>query len=103
MTTAAGAGHHRRGAVGGDHDIAHPVPGNTEDLALKLAPQLTLNGTRTTIPEAGYNYELLGSMDTSYMLALHHIGMDDSPQIKDFTGLLDTVLSGFIPDFTPPG
>lgn len=80
----------------------NPVPGNTEDLALTLSPQLTLSGTRTAVPEEGYNYELDGSMDTSYVLALHHIGMDENPQIKNFTGLLDIVLSGFIPDFIPP-
>ena len=81
----------------------NPVPGNTEDLALTLSPQLTLTGTRTSTPEWGYDYVLTGSMDTSYMLALHHIGMDENTQLKNFTGLLDTVLSGFIPDFTPPG
>lgn len=81
----------------------NPIPGNTEDLALTLGPQLTLIGTRTTDPEPGYNYELDGSMDTSYKLVLHHIGMDESPQIKNFTGLLDTVLAGFIPDFIGPG
>jgi hypothetical protein len=76
----------------------NPVPGNTEDLALTLAPSLTLTGTRVNTPSAGYNYQLLGSMDTSYMLALHHIGMDDNPQQKNFTGALDTVLAGFRPD-----
>jgi len=78
----------------------NPVPGNTEDLALTLAPQFTLTGARTTTPEAGYDYVLDGSMDTSYMLALHHIGLE-SAQTKSFIGLHDTVLSGFIPDAPP--
>jgi len=79
----------------------NPVPGNTEDLALTLAPQFTLTGTRTTTPEAGYDYVLEGSMDTSYVLALHHIGLE-SEQTKSFVGLRDTVVSGFIPDIPPP-
>jgi len=81
----------------------NPVPGNSEDLALTLAPSLTLTGTRTITPEAGYDYILQGSMDTSYIMSLHHIGMDDNTQMKNFTGALDTILSGFRPDYSPPG
>lgn len=79
----------------------NPVPGNTEDLALTLSPQMTFAGTRTATPSFGYDYVLSGSMDTSYNLALHHIGLDSDPQIKQFTGALDTLRSGFIPDAPP--
>ena len=102
-------------AVGGDFEFAayvrpeihtrlygNPVPGNTEDLALTLAPQLLLSGERTDTPEPGYNYFLEGSMDTSYLLELHHIGMADEPQFKVFTGQRDILRSGFLADFDPP-
>jgi hypothetical protein len=81
----------------------NPVPGNSEDLALTLSPQVTLSAARTSTPSAGYDYVLSGSMDTSYNLQLHHIGLDSDPQIKQFTGALDTLRSGFIPDIAPPG
>jgi hypothetical protein len=41
-------------------------------------------------------------MDTSYLLELHHIGMDEDDQFKFFEGLPDLLNSGFIEDFEPP-
>lgn len=81
----------------------NPVPGNSEDLALTLSPQLTLTGQRTSTPERGYDYTLDGSLDNSFLLILHHIGLDDDPQSRFFPGAVNTVLSGFIADSVPPG
>jgi hypothetical protein len=81
----------------------NPIPGNTEDLALNLIPQLTLSAAPTTTPSDGMDYLVQGSLDTSYMLALHHIGMGEQQQANFFTGPLDTVLFGFIPTIDPPG
>lgn len=80
----------------------NPIPGNTEDLALTLEPQLIFTGTRTTIPDYGYDYVLAGALDNSYKLELHHIGLDDNPQAKLFPGVPQIVRAGFIPDIIPP-
>lgn len=81
----------------------NPVPGNTEDLALTLSPQVTWSAQRTTTPFPGYDYDLIGSMDTSYKLELHHIGMDEDTQFKLFPGMQDLLMQGFLRDFIPPG
>jgi hypothetical protein len=81
----------------------NPIPGNTEDLALTLSPQVTWTAQRTATPFPGYDYELIGSMDTSYKLELHHIGMDEDTQFKLFPGMQDLLMQGFLRDFIPPG
>ncbi len=81
----------------------NPVPGNTEDLALTLAPQFTCAGTRTTTPSPGYDYTINAGLENSFLLVLHHIGLDDQPQSQLFPQIPELVRSGFVPDFVPPG
>ncbi|MCB1220445.1 MAG: hypothetical protein H7A35_15020 [Planctomycetales bacterium] len=80
----------------------NPIRGNSEDLALTLSPTFTFIGDRTTSPSNGYNYILQTAMDNTYRLELHHIGMDDDPQIRIYDGIPDILLQGFLKDFEPP-
>ncbi|MCC7476976.1 hypothetical protein IT575_00840 [bacterium] len=81
----------------------NPIAGNTEDLALTLSPQFTFAGVQAVGPTTGFDYTITGGLENSFLLVLHHIGLDDQPQSRLFEAVPQLIRSGFVPDFNPPG
>jgi hypothetical protein len=78
----------------------NPIPGNSEDLDLRSIPFMQLAATRTDSPDDGYDYVLSGGMDTSYKLALNHMGLPSQVQQNYFADPGTVIKAGFDPDVT---